>query len=108
MTGGSLQAYVLEHADALDDLAEWLVDGDGHRVVMHGTLAAVIEPDAIEVRLRPAVASAALRTPDVTQSPRGRGWVRFAPAELDDFSRDRVLAWLDSAVSLADEGAGRD
>lgn len=104
MTHGPLQAFVLDHADAFDDIAEFVAEGDGHRVVVTGTLVAVVEADAIEVRLRPAVADAALRTPDTTASARGRGWVRFAPADLDDLSRDRALAWLDSAVRLAAEG----
>jgi len=101
---GELQAHVLEHTDALDDAAEWLPDGDGHPVADGVTLAAVLEPDAVEVRLRRAVAEAALRMPDVTASARGRGWVRFAPAELDGFARDRVLAWLESALRFAAEG----
>jgi hypothetical protein len=104
VTGGSLQAFVLDHADAFDDLAEMVLDGGACRVVAGGNLAAVVEPDALEVRLRAAVATAALRMPDTTASGRGRGWVRFAPADLDDFSRDRALAWLDSAVRLAAEG----
>jgi len=104
VTDGSLQAFVLDHADAFDDLAVFIVDGDTHHVVVAGNLAAIVEADAIEVRLRPAVADAALRTPDTTASARGRGWVRFAPADLDDFGRDRALAWLDSAVRLAAEG----
>lgn len=104
MTDGSLQAFVLDHVDAFDDLAEFVVEGDGHRVVVMGKVVAILETDAIEVRLRPAVADAALRTPDTTASGRGRGWVRFAPADLDDPSRDRALAWLDSAVRLAAEG----
>lgn len=104
MTDGSLQAFVLDHADAFDDLAQFVDQDDGHRVVVTGNLAAIVEADAIEVRLRPAVADAALRTPDTTASVRGRGWVRFAPTDLDDSSRDRALAWLDSAVRLAAEG----
>ncbi len=105
MTGGSLRAFVLDHADALDDVAEFIVDGDGYRVEVAGSLAAVVEPDAVEVRLRAAVADAALRTADATASARGRGWVRYAPTDLDDFARDRAIAWLDSAVRLAAEGA---
>ena len=104
---GELQAYVLEHTDALDDTAKWVPDGDGHRVAVRGTLAAVLEPDAVEVRLRRAVAEAALRMPDVSASARGRGWVRFAPAELDGFARDRVLAWLESGLRFAAEGDAR-
>jgi hypothetical protein len=47
--------------------------------------------------LDPAVADAAARTPDVTRSDRGPGWVTFAPADLDDHAADRALAWFASA-----------
>ena len=47
--------------------------------------------------LDPAVAAAAVRTPDTASSPRGPGWVDFAPAELDDRAADRAVAWLGSA-----------
>ena len=52
---------------------------------------------AAEFRLDPAVAAAAARTPDVTASERGPGWVRFAPAVLDDHCADRATAWFGSA-----------
>jgi hypothetical protein len=47
--------------------------------------------------LDPAVAAAATRTPDTTDSPRGAGWVDFAPDELDDHAADRAEAWFESA-----------
>ena len=47
--------------------------------------------------LDPAVAAAAIRTPDTTDSPRGAGWVDFAPDELDDHAADRAEAWFESA-----------
>jgi hypothetical protein len=47
--------------------------------------------------LEPAVAAAAVRTPDTTDSPRAVGWVDFAPAELDDHAADRAEAWFESA-----------
>ena len=50
-----------------------------------------------EFRLDPAVARAALRTPDAAVSPRGPGWVSFAPAVLDDQAIDRAEAWFLSA-----------
>lgn len=52
---------------------------------------------AAEFALDPAVADAAARTPDVTASERGPGWVRFAPTILDDHAADRAVAWLASA-----------
>lgn len=48
-------------------------------------------------QLDPAVAAAAIRTPDATLSARGPGWVDFTPAELDDRAADRAVAWLGSA-----------
>lgn len=75
---------------------------DSSEVVVGEEVVAVLGPGMLEARLRPAVAAAAaaLRTPDVEASPRGAGWIRFAPSELDDFARDRAIAWLESAVRL--------
>jgi hypothetical protein len=50
-----------------------------------------------EFALDPSVAAAATRTPDVTASARGRGWVSFRPVSLDDHGRDRARAWFESA-----------
>ena len=80
---------------------------DATEVVVGEVVVAVVAHASLEVRLRPAVADAALRTPDVGPSDRGRGWVRFAPSVLDDFARDRAVAWLESAVRLAVEAAAR-
>ncbi len=55
-----------------------------------------------EFALDPAVADAAARTPDVTPSERGPGWVVFAPLELDDHAADRAVAWLASAHRRAE------
>jgi hypothetical protein len=50
-----------------------------------------------EYALDPAVADAAARTPDVTLSGRGPGWVTFAPTVVDDPAADRAAAWFASA-----------
>ena len=50
-----------------------------------------------EFRLRPDVASAAVRTPDVRASDRGPEWVTFTPPDLDRFAVDRLTAWFDFA-----------
>jgi hypothetical protein len=55
-----------------------------------------------EFALDPAVADAAARTPDVTPSDRGPGWVVFAPRDLDDHAADRAVAWLASAHRRAE------
>ncbi len=52
--------------------------------------------------LDPAVADAAARTPDVTPSERGPGWVTFDPEDLDDHAADRAVAWLASAHRRAE------
>jgi hypothetical protein len=50
-----------------------------------------------EFRLDPAIAAAAIRTPDTVPSSRGEGWVRFGPTLLDGHGIDRATAWLISA-----------
>jgi hypothetical protein len=59
--------------------------------------AAAGDGSRAEFLLDPAVAAAALRTPDVASSERGPSWVAFAPTELDDHAADRAVAWLASA-----------
>jgi hypothetical protein len=57
-----------------------------------------------EFRLDPAIAAAAVRTPDAAPSPRGQGWVRFAPAALDGHAIDRATAWFISARRRTAQG----
>lgn len=68
-----------------------------------GVAFAVLRPGAIEVRLDPAIAAAASRTPDVAPSPRGREWVRFSPRVLDGHAIDRLTSWLELACRRAAE-----
>ena len=80
----------ISSAVAADGSIEWRrADRPFAVVVADGTVA--------EFALDPAVADAAARTPDVTASERGPGWVRFAPTVLDDHAADRAVAWLASA-----------
>jgi hypothetical protein len=58
---------------------------------------AVLAGDSLDVRLDPAVAAAALRTPDTDASSRGHGWVTFSPTVLDQMAVDRAAAWLEYA-----------
>jgi hypothetical protein len=53
--------------------------------------------DEVSFRLSPAVAAAAIRTPDTEPSPRGPEWVALRPAVVDDHALDRAVAWLESA-----------
>lgn len=64
---------------------------------IEGTPFAALGPAGIEIRLDPAIAVAATRTPDGAPSPRGPEWVRFNPPELDGHAVDRLRAWLDHA-----------
>lgn len=90
----TLRDLALEAIDGLDDVTS----APGLDVTTYsraGHPFAALTEGAIEVRLEPLVATAALRTPDTTESDRGRGWVRFAPPALDRFSADRVIAWIE-------------
>jgi hypothetical protein len=64
---------------------------------------AALTNDAIELRLDPPIAAAAVRTPDTGPSPRGPEWVRFAPVDLDDHAVDRLEAWFGLAYRRARE-----
>jgi hypothetical protein len=44
--------------------------------------------------LDPIVANAAARTPDVSRSSRGPGWVDMTPRILDGHVHDRARAWF--------------
>ena len=44
--------------------------------------------------LDPIVAAAAARTPDVSRSARGVGWVEMTPRVVDGHVADRAAAWL--------------
>lgn len=103
MTGASLVELLAGHAATLERVVVRPAR-DTREVLADGRLVAVLGPADMELCLRTAVAVAALRTPDVRASPRGRGWIRFAPEEVDEFARDRAVAWLDSAVRLVTEG----
>ncbi len=88
--------------DATDDLPGAVREAGrlGEATWMRGGRAfATVSADGsvAEFALDPAVADAAIRTPDVTRSDRGPGWVAFSPADLDDHDADRAVAWFASA-----------
>ena len=68
---------------------------------VRGRSFAVLGPFGIEIRLEPAIAAAAARTPDTGPSPRGPEWVRFNPREMDGHAADRLRAWLELANRFA-------
>ena len=101
MTGPSLAALLSDAAERLEGTAG-VPTGQGTDLYLDDVLFASLAADAAEFRLREEVGAAALRTPHVTPSVRGTGWVRFEPRHLDGHARDRALAWLESAWRRAD------
>ena len=79
----------------------------GLSCAVNGRTFAVYAEDRLETALEPSVAKAALRTPDTSESPRGTGWVAFAPASIDRFALDRAEAWVRSAYRRAAGEADR-
>ncbi len=61
------------------------------------TFAAIETDGAVSFRLSPAVAAAAIHTPDTAPSSRGLDWVTLRPTRVDGHAVDRAGAWLESA-----------
>jgi hypothetical protein len=61
------------------------------------TFAAIEADGSASFRLSPAVAAAAVHTPDTEPSPRGPEWVTLRPSGVDGHAIDRAVAWLESA-----------
>ncbi len=71
-----------------------------------GPLAfAVLDGPSVELRLDPAIAAAALKTPDTAASARGPEWVRYAPRTLEGHDLDRLTAWFELAHRRAGQQA---
>ena len=68
-----------------------------------GVAFAALGPTGIEIRLEPAIAAAATRTPDTAPSSRGSDWIRFNPRDLDAHAFDRLRAWLELGYRRAGE-----
>jgi hypothetical protein len=100
MMGGSLRG-ILEAVGADLDSAQRADAGGAIEWSLEGVVFAMVDDDRAEFRLDPAVAAAALRTPDTAPSARGRDWVAFAPPTLDQHAVDRATAWLASAQRRA-------
>lgn len=79
-------------------------DGEGITWLAGGRPFAVLSGERLEVMLDPAVARAALATPDTVASARGAGWISFTPAVTDRFALDRAEAWVRSAHRRAARG----
>jgi hypothetical protein len=103
VTGTTLVGILDEAATDLEDAVRaTTADGAGTEWSIGGVTFAGVAGDRAEFRLDPAVAAAALRTPDTSHSPRGPDWVAFAPGDLDQHAIDRAQAWLASAWRRAD------
>ncbi len=92
----TLQELLEEVAADLEDVEEVEVEG-GLEWRRGGVSFGAVAGNVAEFRLQPPVAAAAIRTPDTRPSPRGQGWVTFAPEALDGPAADRAEAWLTSA-----------
>jgi hypothetical protein len=101
MTEPTFAALLAKRAELLEGAAA-VPTGQGTDYLLDQVLFASLSAAVAEFRLRDEVAAAALRTPGVSASGRGEGWVRFAPARLDGHARDRALAWFESAWRRAD------
>ena len=99
----TLRDALAESADGVEEVATTTGRDGAVEYRAGGTIVTVGDASgsAAEFRLTTAVASAAVRTPDTTPSPRGPEWVRFEPADLDDHAIDRAVAWLGFAVRHA-------
>jgi hypothetical protein len=100
----SVEHLVGELAADLPD-ARSTTDGAATTWSRAGRPFAALGPDGIELRLDPAIAVAAIRTPDTGPSPRGPEWVGFNPRELDGHAVDRLTAWFELAYRFAGPGA---
>jgi hypothetical protein len=59
-----------------------------------GTPFAILRGRQIDLRLRPDIAEAALRTPSTSASARGDAWISFEPNPNEPQDVDRLRAWL--------------
>jgi hypothetical protein len=103
-TSGNLPESLEEALlDATSELPSVSVQSTGgrHEFFVGSRLVATLDGSVAEFRLDPAVAAAALRTPDTSRSTSSAERIAFAPAELDLYALDRAVAWLRSAVRLA-------
>lgn len=93
--------------DAIDVVVEDLPDvavatsGPATTWSRGGLAFALLGTSSVELRIGPAVAAAAIRTPDTRAAPRGVDWVEFGPVELDGHALDRLGAWLQLAYRRA-------
>jgi hypothetical protein len=95
-TGPDLMVLADELAGELEEVS---THGDGGVVTFQraDVVFARVSADAIELRLPPDIAEAALRTPDTGAVAGASGWVRFAPRGRERHVTDRATAWFQTA-----------
>jgi len=93
----ALLAALEDAASALSEVAVSAGDAGDRTWSRGGIEFAVLTDTSTALRIGATIAAAALRTPDVTPSPRGSDWVSFAPQELDGHALDRLGAWFGAA-----------
>ena len=100
-------------AAIIDDLAVLMAgvtrteSGPSQTWSFGGQVFSVVERGAVELRLDPAVATAASKTPGASASRRGDDWVRFEPGTLEGYDLDRLEAWFGLAQRRAAAAATR-
>jgi hypothetical protein len=92
---------LLEATADLDAPVELVIAASGTTYLLAGRPFAWAAGRVFEVQLGPDISAAALRTPDVTSSERGAGWIRLSPPVIDDHAADRVVAWFEMARRIA-------
>lgn len=92
---------LLEATADLDPPVELTTAASGTTYLLAGRPFAWAAGRVFEVQLGPDISSAALRTPDVSSSTRGAGWIRLSPSVIDDHAADRVVAWFEMARRIA-------
>ncbi len=76
---------------------------DGTRYLLDGVEFAAVSGAGATFRLRPDIAEAALKTPDVRHGEAGAGWVELRPSHVDQFALDRATSWFAAAARFAAE-----
>lgn len=95
--GGVTLRAVLDAAAGVTPEVDVTTEADGSVAwSVRGTTFALLSGDGGEASflLDPIVAGAATRTPEVTRSPRGPGWVAIRPKVVDGHVADRANAWF--------------
>jgi len=100
VTGPTIEALLSELATSMPGITASTA-GRSRTWAVGDLPFAILEGETVELRLDPAVAAAAIRTPDASASGRGPEWVRYEPATLEGHDLDRLEAWFGFAQRRA-------